>query len=135
MIDIDKTAANQYSPLALAFLGDAVYSELVREMILRRANMPARKLHKLSVGKVCAAYQARAYLLIKEILTDEESDILRRGRNSGGNEHHIPKNSDHTEYSRATALETLFGWLKLIGDDDRINELFNYIIERNTDEK
>ena len=101
-----------YSPLTLAFLGDAVYSELVRSMLVLRGNRSIKKLHTASVVYVRAAYQAAAYERILPLLTEEEADILRRGRNapSGTN---IPKSSDREEYSKVTALEALFGYLKL----------------------
>ncbi len=130
VIKIEKREANQYSPLTLAFLGDAVYEQLVRERIVRTANMPAHKLHDLSVKHVRAAYQSRAYDIISEIITEDEADILRRGRNASGNSHNVPKSSDHTEYSRATAVEALFGWLRLTENYDRINIIFDHIWER-----
>ena len=130
--DMEKREVNQYSPPALAFLGDAVYELLVRERLVRTANMPAGKLHDASVAHVRAAYQARAAKLIAPMLTDDEADILRRGRNAAAS--HVPKSSDAAEYGMATALEVLFGWHKLLGDTDRINELFDYIWEHNGDE-
>ena len=128
---IEKREANQYSPLALAFLGDSVYEQLVREKLLMTANMPAHKLHEASVKKVRAGYQSRAAELISDMLDDDEADILRRGRNAVGGVNHVPKSSNHAEYGRATGLEALFGWLHLQGKRDRINELFEYIWERN----
>lgn len=125
---MDSHTAKQYSPLTMAFLGDAVYSELVRSMLVLRGNMSIKKLHTASVVYVRAAYQAAAYERILPLLTEEEADILRRGRNapSGTN---IPKSSDREEYSKATALEALFGYLKLTGNEDRINWLFGIITE------
>ena len=131
MIKIEKREANQYSPLTLAFLGDAVYEQLVRERIVRSANMPAGKLHDISVKHVRAGYQAKAYELVGEILTEDEADIMRRGRNaSAGNARHVPKSSDSAEYSRATALEALFGWLRLTENNERMIYIFDYIWER-----
>ncbi|MBQ8978484.1 MAG: ribonuclease III [Oscillospiraceae bacterium] len=123
--------AKQYSPAAMAFLGDAVYSELVRRHLLLDANMPIGKLHKQSVALVRAASQARAYELILPLLGEDEADILRRGRNAT-HTHNTPKSSDIEEYTRATALEALFGYLKLMGNDGRINDLFNTIWENFT---
>ncbi len=126
---MDKHTAKQYSPLTMAFLGDAVYSELVRSMLVLRANMSVKKLHAASVRYVRASYQAAAYDLILPVLSEDEADILRRGRNAPSGSH-VPKNSDRDEYSKATAVETLFGYLKLSGEDSRINELFEMIVNK-----
>ena len=99
---------NQYSPLTLAFMGDAVYETLVREKIVSSANMPVRKLHDLTIEKVCAEFQASAVkrLLEKGLLTEEEQEIFRHGRNAGGVT--APKHSTVGEYRAATGLECLF---------------------------
>ena len=62
-------------------------------------------------------------------LTDEEHDVFRRGRNA--NVHTIPHSADRAQYQKATALEALFGWLYLQGRHERINELFNRMMEAN----
>lgn len=78
--------AMQYSPLALAFIGDGVYEIRVREKLILEANMPADKLHKLTVERVCAEYQAKAVRkwLDEELLNEQEMDIFKRGRNAKG---------------------------------------------------
>ena len=118
---------NQYSPLTLAFMGDAVYETLVREKIVSSANMPVRKLHDLTIEKVCAEFQASAVkrLLEKGLLTEEEQEIFRHGRNAGGVT--APKHSTVGEYRAATGLECLFGWLYLSGRTDRVREIFELI--------
>ncbi len=125
MFDIDIQRANQYSPLTLAFLGDAVYEQLVREKIVLTANMPVKKLHKEAVERVRAAYQSKAVDVIMPHLTEEEEAVFKRGRNATGNT--VPKSSNPVEYRRATALETLFGYLHLTGNSERIVELFDII--------
>lgn len=87
--------------------------------------MPVNKLHKEAVEKVRAAYQSRAVDVILPLLTEDEAEIMKRGRNATSNT--VPKSSNPIEYRRATSLETLFGYLDLLDDDARINELFNYI--------
>lgn len=119
--------AGQYSPLALAFLGDSVYDTLVRDFLLRQANMPVAKLHSAKVKLVCAEFQSSVYDIISENLTEKELSVLRRGRNSTGNT--VPKHADAVEYRRATAVECLFGYLFLTGKSDRISQLFNIIIQ------
>lgn len=117
----------QYSPLALAFLGDAVYEQLVRERLILRANVSANTLHRLSVEKVCAEYQSAAVfsLMDKGIFTDTEMQVYKRGRNANGI--NPPKHSSVAQYRSATGLEALFGFLKLTGRDERIEELFEML--------
>lgn len=124
---MSKREAMQYSPLALAFMGDAVYEQKVREQLILSGNRPANALHQLSVQRVCAEYQAAAVamLLEKDLLSDDEQDILRRGRNAGGIS--APKHSTVAQYRIATGLECLFGYLFLTGQVQRIDELFSVI--------
>lgn len=116
---------NNYSPLTLAFLGDAVFGLLVREKLVREANRQADKLHKLSVKSVNAAAQAAAARFIMPSLTDDELSVLKRGRNAHTG--HTPKNQSEADYHYATGLESLFGWLYLKHEDDRLRELFEMI--------
>lgn len=125
MVVLDKQQANQYSPLTLAFLGDAVYEVLVRERLVENANMPVKQLHKSAVEKVRAAFQSEAFDIILPYLSEEEESVLRRGRNATGNT--VPKSSNPIEYRRATGLEALFGYLHLKNDYERIVEIFNLI--------
>lgn len=113
----------QYSPLALAFIGDAVYETRVREKLILSANMPASKLHRLAVQRVCAEYQSVCILKIIDmnILSQQETDVFKRGRNAKVN---APKHSTVMEYRNATGLECLFGFLHLTGRIERIDELF-----------
>lgn len=120
-----KTEVNQYSPLALAFLGDAVYEQLVREKLLLRANMPAGKLHKLAVKYVCCEFQSAAVERLFDSLTEDEQAIYKRGRNADGIT--APKHSSVAEYRRATGLECLFGYLSLMGEDARVREIFEMV--------
>ncbi|MBR6337276.1 MAG: ribonuclease III [Ruminococcus sp.] len=124
-----KDELRQYSPLTLAFIGDAVYEQLVRDELVISANMPVRKLHSLTVQKVCAEYQAAAIRALIEAgaLTEEEQDIFRRGRNAGGVT--PPKHSSAADYRAATGLETLFGFLHLTGQSGRIEEIYKRINE------
>ncbi len=123
---LSEREANAYSPLSLAFLGDSVYDTLAREYLLRQANMPVAKLHSAKVRLVCAEFQSVAYDTVCEKLTEHELAILKRGRNATGNT--VPKHADAVQYRRATAVECLFGYLFLTGQNDRIRELFDMII-------
>jgi ribonuclease-3 family protein len=120
---LSKTDAKQYSPLTLAFLGDAVYSLLVREMLLKTANRPTNALHKESIKLVNANCQAEMIKKFLPLLTEDEEAIFKRGRNAhSGN---VPKNQSDADYRYATGLETLYGYLYLIGDFERIMYIFN----------
>ncbi|WP_297956537.1 Mini-ribonuclease 3 [uncultured Ruminococcus sp.] len=123
---LTEREANSYSPLTLAFLGDSVYDTLIREHLLRMANMPVAKLHSAKIRLVCAEFQSKAYDVVAEQLSEHELAVLKRGRNATGNT--VPKHADAAEYRRATALECLFGYLYLTGSNERIYELFEIII-------
>lgn len=114
---------NTLSPLTLAFLGDSIYEMFVRTKILALGNRPANELHKIAVGYVKAKAQAIAAHKIFELLTEEETDIYKRGRNT--NIHTVPKNADMADYRHATALEALIGYLYLKGEEERLTEILN----------
>lgn len=118
---------NTLSPLTLAFLGDSVYEMFVRTKILSMGNRPANELHKIAVGYVKAKAQATAAHKILETLSEEETEIYKRGRNT--NIHTVPKNADIADYRHATALEALIGYLYIKGDESRLNEILNLAFE------
>lgn len=122
-----KCNANQLSPLTLAFIGDAVFTLLVREEIVCAANAPVSVLHTQSTEKVNATAQSLAVERIMSHLTEEELTILRRGRNAHTSG--IPKNVSCADYHRATGLEALFGYLYLMGDIERVRELYLMICD------
>lgn len=121
--------AKSLSPLALAFVGDSVFELLVRGNLLTKHTIPPKKLHNLSVQQVNASAQAKAYGLLVDILTDEEAEVLRRGKNSSVK---VPKSSTPDEYHKATAVEALFGYLYLQNNFKRILELFELISSSET---
>ena len=118
------TNPKQLSPLVLAYIGDAVYELMVRTKILESGNAPVQKLHQMTVHHVCASAQADGYHQIESMLTEEETAIFRRGRNTHNN---IPKNADPATYRAATGLEALFGYLYVKGDTPRLEQLFSMI--------
>ena len=122
-----------FSPLTLAFLGDAVFELLVRERLIIKGNMPAGKLHNLTVGYVKASSQSRAMDSLLEKLQEDEVAIFKRGRNTNGT--HVPKNANPIDYRRATGLEALFGYLYLSGNLSRIQELFDIIWQESVPEE
>lgn len=122
------------SPSVLAFVGDAVYGLCVRTA-LAEVNRPSGELHRLSVLLVKATAQAKAYKLIEPILSEKEISIFKRGRNFHTSS--TPKSATGGEYHTATGLESLFGFLYLSGQTNRIEELFSIIwqeyIKNNTE--
>ena len=124
---ITEKEAQSYSPNVLAFYGDSVYEVLVRERVVTQHQTNAGRLHDMAVERVRASYQSEAVNVIEPMLTEKEADILRRGRNAGGIS--VPKSAKPSEYRRATALEALFGYLSLTGQNERIEKLFNAICE------
>lgn len=124
---LTEREVSTYSPLGLAFLGDSVYDTLVREYLLRIADTQVAKLHNMKVKLVCAEFQSEKYDVIAEVLDEKEFSVLKRGRNATGNT--APKHANPAQYRRATGLESLFGYLYLLGRNERIAELFDIIIK------
>ena len=120
---LTEPQARMYSPLTLAFLGDAVYSLMVRNMLALSANKPTGKLHKESICYVNASFQAEMIKALLPLLTEEEAAVFKRGRNA--HSAHSPKNQSADDYRYATGFEALFGYLYLCGNTDRLKELFN----------
>lgn len=128
---IDKEVnAKQLSPLNLAFIGDCIYEILVRETLVTDANRPVNDLHRESVKYVSAKAQTEAFEKIKDMLTDEETAVYKRGRNAKVG--HSPKSATEGEYHCATGVEALFGYLYLTEQTDRIKELFSVIHTEHT---
>ena len=116
-----KTEPGQYSPLALAFLGDAVFSLIIRTVVLSQGSRQAEKLHNETNRIVRASMQAKLVGAMQPFLTEEEAAIYRRGRNA--NPHHKAHSATEEDYRKATALETLCGYLFLKGETARFLQL------------
>jgi ribonuclease-3 family protein len=110
------------SSIGLAHLGDAVYELLVRTWLCVHGKATGKGLHRATIALVCAESQARRAEAILPLLTEEEADVFRRGRNA--QVHTVPSHASRAQYSEATAIEALFGWLYLRGERERINQLF-----------
>lgn len=123
LIEIDRTEQeiNLLSPLTWAYVGDCVYELYIRTKLVNETNYKPHKLHIEAIKYVKAKAQAELLEKIYDILTDEEKDIVRRGRNTQN--HHLPKNSNIQEYMHATAFEALIGYLYLNKRNNRIKEL------------
>ena len=123
----DRDTLLAQSSLALAHLGDSVFELMVRSWLCTRGPSNVKKLHKATVGYVAAPAQAAMAQKILPLLTQEEADVFRRGRNTAP--HSVPRAASREEYQTATALEALFGWLYLQGKTQRLNELFAIMME------
>ena len=119
---------SQYSPLTLAWLGDTVFDLIVRTVLLKQANRPTDKLHRMASGIVNARAQAGYMEKILPKLTDREISIYRRGRNA--NPGHTAKNADRAQYMEATGFECLIGYLYLERQYERILELTGDLFPR-----
>ncbi len=115
------------SNLGMAHLGDGVYELMVRSHLCLSGRSTNKGLHKAAVGYVSAPAQAAAVKVVLPLLTPEEAEVFRRGRNASP--HTVPAHASREDYAAATALETLFGWLWLQGETDRLNGLFAAIME------
>ena len=113
---------NAISNLGLALVGDGVYELLCRTYLCAAGDHTVRNLHKDTVNLVKAPTQAAFADKIKPLLTEEEMDFFRRGKNA--HTHAAPKSASKAEYAKATGLETLFGALYLLGRKERLHELF-----------
>ena len=118
---------NTMSPLIWAYIGDSVYELYVRSHLVETTKLKPHQLHMQTIRYVKAKAQAEILNKIKGELSEEELEIVRRGRNSEN--HHLPKNTDVMEYKHATSLEALIGYLYLSGNAKRMNEILEKCIE------
>lgn len=112
---------NQMSPLTWAYVGDCVYELYIRTKLVDTTKLKPHELHIKSVKYVKAKAQAETLKKLETILTEEEKEIVRRGRNT--QTHHIAKNASMQDYMYATAFEALIGYLYLTKQDDRLSEI------------
>ena len=99
---------DEYSPLVLAYIGDAVYELYVRKNLVCGHNMPVDKLHKSATKLVNAGAQSESFKRIESMLTEKELSIYKRGRNTKSA---VPKNAEMSQYRCATGLEALIGYI------------------------
>ena len=119
---------NNINVLVLAYLGDNVYEYYVRRYLINKNIPNVDLLQKESINYVSAKKQSEFLLSMmeKNILTEEEIDIMKRARNHKGSRH--PKNCDIVTYKNATGFEAIFGYLELLGKRDRIEELMDIVL-------
>lgn len=119
----------QLSPLTLAFIGDSIYGAVAKTFVVLSGNCSPNSLDAKAVNIVKAVSQAKVadHLIDKELLTEEELTIYKRGRNSKSQS--VAKNAPVGDYRKATGLEALVGWLYLSGDMDRVLEIMKTAVE------
>ncbi len=121
MMHLEKADARQYSPLVLAYVGDAVYEIMVRTKMVSAGNLPVNKLHKNSSHLACAGTQAKIIKALEDELTEEEHAVFKRGRNAKSMS--SAKNASIVDYRLATGFEALVGWLFLSEQFERMTVL------------
>ena len=121
MLALPKMDVRTYSPLVLAYIGDAVYEILVRTRVVSHGSMQVNKMHKKSASLVKAETQANLAKLLMDDLTPEESAVYRRGRNARSAT--MAKHATMIDYRMATGFEALMGYLYLMGHYDRVLKL------------
>ena len=132
-LQIRREDLKMYSPLVLAYVGDAVFELYIRTLLVSKGNAPVHKLHKQSISYVKAKSQSDTIHRMLEDLSAEEQDVVRRGRNAKSGT--IPKNADVTEYKYATGFESLIGYLYLKEDYPRLLELLKISVDNNHSDK
>lgn len=130
-LPLSQQEALMISPLRLAYIGDAVHDLFVRTSLIFQGGK-AGAMHRDAVQNVNARAQARALLRIANMLTETESDVVRRGRNAHAH-HSVPKRTSPADYKHATGLEALLGFLYLTGQQDRLFMLYSAMHEPQED--
>lgn len=115
------------SPLVWAYVGDSVYELFIRTHLVNYSNAKPHKLHIESIKYVKAKAQADILKKISDKLTEEEKDIVRRGRNTEN--HHVAKNAEIADYTQSTAFEALIGYLYLTKQEERLKEILSLCID------
>ena len=127
-VKTEQVNAYQYSPLALAYMGDSILDLLVKKYFVTHSNMQPHKYH-VEVSKIVKAVNQADYIdQIMEELSEDELDVYRRGRNT--NTHSKAKNATMGQYRKATGLEALYGYLYLKGDMERLQYFVNGMIKQ-----
>ncbi|MDO7908370.1 Mini-ribonuclease 3 [Paenibacillus sp. JX-17] len=119
--------AHLMPPIALAYIGDAVYEVAVRQYLLSRPNLRPNHLHRRATSFVSAKAQSQLLSYLEPGLTEQEQEVVKQGRNAKSGS--VPKNANVLEYRHATALEALIGYLYCENKLERIQELITSGIE------
>lgn len=117
---------NELSPLTWAYVGDAVFELYIRENLVNSTKLKPNKLHKESIKYVKASAQAKILQILEEEFTENEKEIVKRARNTKN--HHLPKNTEVSDYMYSTAFEGLIGYLYLTKQEERLKEILGKCI-------
>ena len=132
-VKTEQVNAYQYSPLALAYMGDSILDLLVKKYFVTHSNTQPHKYH-VEVSKIVKAVNQADYIdQIMEELSEDELDVYKRGRNT--NTHSKAKNATMGQYRKATGLEALYGYLYLKGDMDRLQYFVDGMIRQYLESK
>ena len=126
-MNMTKQQVDAISNLGLAHMGDCAFEILCRAYLCAKGGRNVGKLHADTIRMVKATSQAKFADKMLPLLTEEELAYYRRGKNS--HVHAVPKSATPAEYAKATGLEALFGALWLLGRTERLNELFQAVID------
>lgn len=121
------TKVNLLNPVVLAYVGDAVFEIYVRQRLVAGRQRKPHELHRAATRYVSAAAQAKLLQRWAPLLTEEEADVVRRGRNTKSGQ--PPRNADPADYRQATALESLVGYLYYNGAKERLEQLIGLAFE------
>ena len=121
LFELEDTDIRSYSPLTLAYIGDAIYELVIRTILVEKGNTQVNKLHQRASKLVKASAQSEIIEKLKPYLTEEEMGIFKRGRNAKS--FTMAKNASMSDYRRATGFEALMGHLYLTEQWDRMLEL------------
>jgi ribonuclease-3 family protein len=124
----ENLPAEEYSPLVLAYIGDAVFEVVIRTMVVEEGNRQVNKMHRETIGYVKAGTQAELIRLLLPDLTEEEQAIYRRGRNAKSVT--MAKHATMIDYRTATAFEAVIGYLWLKGETERLTDLIRTGIKK-----
>ena len=123
IFDLQPVDLKTYSPLTLAYIGDAAYELVIRSLVVEQGNAPVNKLHKRSSRLVKAKAQAEAAVKLLDVFTEEEMAVYKRGRNARS--HTMAKNAEMTDYRMATGFEAVMGYLHFEQDYERMGTLIH----------
>lgn len=125
--NMDERDVKMMAPLVLAYMGDAIYEVFVRSYLIKRGRMPVNELHRAATRYVKAKAQAEIVHALEELLTEEEWQVVKRGRNQKSAT--TPKNAALIDYKYATGFEALLGYLFFCGREQRLMEIMAKAVE------
>ena len=125
---VDSVDIRTYSPLTLAYIGDGIFDLVIRTLVVGKGNTSANQLHQRTSHIVKAHSQALMADALAEIMTPQEQDVYRRGRNAKS--HTMAKNATVADYRSATGFEALMGYLYLTEQSERMMELISYAMKQ-----